>query len=48
VLLVADLAAAVVLVLVLIDPTRALQSVSGRLLLAAGCSIAWRFWGLRK
>jgi len=47
-LLVADLAAAVVLVLVIIDPTRALWPVFGLLLLAAGCCIAWRFWASRK
>jgi hypothetical protein len=47
-LLVADLAAAVVLVLVIIDPTRTLRPVFALLLLAAGCYIAWRFWAARK
>jgi hypothetical protein len=47
-LLVADLAAAVVLVLVIIDPTRELRSVFGLLLLAVACYIAWRFWAARK
>jgi hypothetical protein len=47
-LLVADLAAAVVLVLVIIDPTRDLRSVFGVLVLAAGCYVAWRFWASRK
>jgi hypothetical protein len=47
-LLAADLAAAVVLVLVIIDPTRVLQPVFVLLLLAVGCYIGWRFWASRR
>jgi hypothetical protein len=47
-LLAADLATAVVLMLVIIDPTRVLQPVFLLLLLAAGCYVAWRFWASRK
>jgi hypothetical protein len=47
-LLVLDLAAAVVLILVIVNPTRNLWSVFGLLLLAVAGYIAWRFWASRK
>jgi hypothetical protein len=46
--LIADVAAAVVLILVIIDPTRDLLSVFGLLLLAVLCWIAWRIWAWRR
>ena len=46
--LVANLAAAVVLVLVIINPTHDLRSAFGLLLLAVGCDIAERFWAARR
>jgi hypothetical protein len=47
-LLVVDIAAAIVLVVVIIDPMRVLQPLFGLLVLVVVGYIAWRFWKSRR